>query len=1854
MLTETVMPQVADEPSVAQVDAEHIPDADPAVAPTFEQNDLVWAKIRGFPWWPARVAGTRRTDAEGVRYPVRFFHTAERIELSPMPSTLLPYSSREDLADPTKIKSKAMRTKFEKALLELSKEPTKGADEDPPEPPRPAELEESWRDEGHEYLGRRVARPFEGGLTVVGRITRWLPAGDGEDEPPLFHVDHDDGDEEDLEEYEVIDAFELYKTTPEATKLAQAKARAEARAAKEEEKAVKAEVRAAKASERAAAATTAEDKAAAEVEARAARLEVKACRAAALAARADTSGAEAAVAEAREEAMAAKAAFSKVAAKAKEAAARAREAKAKAAEEAKKKREAERGPRVAKTAVQFYTEAERLKLTAAHPGLDAPAIAEMIKAQWKVLEEADKAPYKELAAADKQRYEAECAASGIDPAAKRRKSSEGGAAADTGGAPPPPGSLASGTPRVVCALKSAPQLNGTSCVVLEWVPSEGRYLVRLDRATLANGESLVKLRPECLAATYAAALAATTAAAGGAPVGAVGASAGAGATNASTSPGADGADGKGRTSLPPGWTAVRRGAKAGEGAEGKGRAYTVYQGPEGKPQARSVKQAWEAYEKLSPGGGSAAAAAVAAAAIADCVPAEAIAEAGGAVKVRGAKTAFFLYSQARRREAREANPSRDAKAIDKLLQEEWKAAAPEARQLYIDEAAEDKRRYERELAAEQRRNSGGPSPPLSMGIPLQPLPQHSQPMQWKEMPAAPKAPPKPKTGKQLALDKLQAAKRAAQQRLWELSRSSQHETAPVAGLERPEPTGLLPLRDATLAACVLEVWLFARAFHKRLGLHPFQAHQLSAAVERGAESPLLVELSMALLRALLEQGDALRGKHQLPPPMSAALGTKVELPLQQLPPPELVTPTTWGEVLRAVGHLLVGFASNPDGEGAPAEEAAAQERARLQALAQLGTTPFAELPAHAQLTLLQALSDALLRTDEFTSELRDRFEQRAEAEANVAKTFKERQQRVHAEALAQAAADATAATAGAAGGAAEAAAISMLAMAAPFKLGEVGEAAEVVEAKARRAREAATEALLRAIEHRDAEALETAIESAAEAHHQGTLDDGRRWVTEELKTARALLIEEKARLRRQVPLDALALEQLQAHLQCAADHPTRETPLGKDSSGRTYWIFCHEPKTLWVADPVATTHDADSQALAETHAKCKAMLAQADRRAYVEKRAAAWAAKQAQAVERSEARGAAKAASSASFPGGDVTMAPVLRKKRMAAAASAREARQLVCELDDDDDDDDDKDEDEDEDEEADATDDGSGWSAPCEWRWARYERVAHVERLMLTLDGRSIAGSIAAKDEAALKKALAERLPDMRRREAEADEQDAAYDPEQLRAFDPERWRLHGHYLLGLRVATLHEGVLSVGRLTRWLPATDEDELFLRCTHDDNDGEDMSEAEALEAIRRLRRTDKVAVDEARLAGDNAYENTATKRALRWRPEHGVSLMGLRSEILDLEDGVRAMMRHAGAPWAKNYGERQCWLLSLKRATSMDELAPLLITFEAALHELGNPEKEVSERPPWRSSGDARLGKQLRRFFPVDEEDDEAEKDLEGSAEPSTWHVSDGKIVSWLPADGDDPALWHMIHHDGDEEDLEEYEVAFALAAAEEGLREPSEAERTRMHEERRKVLDEEARAKADADGDDDDEEDEKGATAPGDEDEEMEEGEEGEEGEGTGASTAAATATASSETLWLSKEARARWLGAVGASPSPQTLALCLAALKAHCQLFAPLQERKPTGSRRAELMAAVRCFYHAGAFGAKAWGAAKPAGQADAKGGAAVRFSNAEIRYLREGHRLFGRKGSDWIKQTLEQFAFHSSRNEKTLKQKWHQMGK
>ncbi|MEC8122138.1 MAG: hypothetical protein VX113_09490, partial [Pseudomonadota bacterium] len=60
-------------------------------------------------------------------------------------------------------------------------------------------LQEGWRDEGHPWLGARLARGFDGKKRAfLGTIVRWLPAGETEEDFMLFHVRHDDGDTEDL------------------------------------------------------------------------------------------------------------------------------------------------------------------------------------------------------------------------------------------------------------------------------------------------------------------------------------------------------------------------------------------------------------------------------------------------------------------------------------------------------------------------------------------------------------------------------------------------------------------------------------------------------------------------------------------------------------------------------------------------------------------------------------------------------------------------------------------------------------------------------------------------------------------------------------------------------------------------------------------------------------------------------------------------------------------------------------------------------------------------------------------------------------------------------------------------------------------------------------------------------------------------------------------------------------------------------------------------------------------------------------------------------------------------------------------------------------------------------------------------------------------------------------------------------------------------------------------------------------------------------------------------------------------------------------------------------------------------
>ena len=71
-----------------------------------------------------------------------------------------------------------------------------------------------WRQEGHEWLGRRLARRFDHSRIALGTITKWVDVSlDPKDGGPAqWHMVHDDGDDEGLEEHEVIAALGLFAT----------------------------------------------------------------------------------------------------------------------------------------------------------------------------------------------------------------------------------------------------------------------------------------------------------------------------------------------------------------------------------------------------------------------------------------------------------------------------------------------------------------------------------------------------------------------------------------------------------------------------------------------------------------------------------------------------------------------------------------------------------------------------------------------------------------------------------------------------------------------------------------------------------------------------------------------------------------------------------------------------------------------------------------------------------------------------------------------------------------------------------------------------------------------------------------------------------------------------------------------------------------------------------------------------------------------------------------------------------------------------------------------------------------------------------------------------------------------------------------------------------------------------------------------------------------------------------------------------------------------------------------------------------------------------------------------------------
>ena len=261
------------------------------------------------------------------------------------------------------------------------------------------------------------------------------------------------------------------------------------------------------------------------------------------------------------------------------------------------------------------------------------------------------------------------------------------------------------------------------------------------------------------------------------------------------------------------------------------------------------------------------------------------------------------------------------------------------------------------------------------------------------------------------------------------------------------------------------------------------------------------------------------------------------------------------------------------------------------------------------------------------------------------------------------------------------------------------------------------------------------------------------------------------------------------------------------------------------------------------------------------------------------------------------------------------------------------------------------------------------------------------------------------------------------------EGWKEDGHPLVGQRVIRIFPEIgVSYGRITKWLPADEDagDDSLFHVLHDaDGDEEDLEEAEAEEAVQTFKKQTEDGQEPPKVVPQQPkHENWLERsRALRITPS-SLGIAGTRTELLNFEEVLAPHLRRAGSAWDTPEGARSMWLLSCRSSDSVVELAQarartlqasasaprrarrhtgtrppraqLLVTLEAAVYDLQTA-RDVEERKPWRSEGSEHIRKHARRFFPEIGTDDNPKG------------ASDGKIVGWLPPEGDDPALWHMV-----------------------------------------------------------------------------------------------------------------------------------------------------------------------------------------------------------------------------------------------------
>jgi len=429
----------------------------------------------------------------------------------------------------------------------------------------------------------------------------------------------------------------------------------------------------------------------------------------------------------------------------------------------------------------------------------------------------------------------------------------------------------------------------------------------------------------------------------------------------------------------------------------------------------------------------------------------------------------------------------------------------------------------------------------------------------------------------------------------------------------------------------------------------------------------------------------------------------------------------------------------------------------------------------------------------------------------------------------------------------------------------------------------------------------------------------------------------------------------------------------------------------------------------------------------------------------------------------------------------------------------------------------------------------------------------------------------------------DAAAVPEEVSgSTEEEEWHLTGHSYIGRCVSRLfgkQSDGPTVGRITRWLPANEVtgDGALFHVVHDDGDEEDLDDGEVVTAMCAFDAMSPAEVATARakmearpyVARARRYENKLVKRSQR-ASSSSSSVAALRNEIIDLESTINPILQKAeGNTWASG---RSGWLRKLSNASTAEAVANLLLQFEESIRSLQKV-PDATERKPWLSQGDPALGRPARRFFP----------EIDAETGEKKYSAYDGVIVGWLPASGDDEALWHLQHQDdSDEEDLDETELAFALAAHATDQLEPTAAEKEYLAKlEKEEAATDTGAADSDTPG--------KGRVtrqkSDGNSKEEDDKGDESDSGSESSMEVTSGFGRVLDEAygaqrLWLSAEGRERWREALSPPRSIALVALAIAGLRAHCRRFRGLQTRRLKKEDQEEAAGVVSAWYHPAAF--------------------------------------------------------------------------